>query len=984
MRILKNRVIISLVLIALATYFWEFWIKPVTGPIYTEAVREYKGRNYSRSLQLLQQAHRVDPNDTAILALMGWNYLKMGDPKTAEEPCFRRAHDLSPHVVDITLGYAYTEIALGKSEQARQLLDQLRQAGVDTADMHVAEGAYYRQQGLYRDAAREFKAALEREENNVVAIKNLQELLNTTDVRDVNVELPPYKRPQALTYPARVQGDYFSWKTGDQWRPAYLVGVDLTPALPGSFPAEAITDSAVYADWLTRISDLGANTIRVYTLLPPAFYRALRELNGAPGRRPLWLLQGISFDEPPRGDMFNGDYYQACQKDLRDVIDVIHGRGSVVAGRGQAGGIYAEDISSWVAGFLVGQTWLPHVVTANNLFHPDMRIYQGTYVEVPAGSPTEIFLAQMINYTAQYEEEKYNWQHPVAFLNWPTLDPIRHPTESTILEEVSIRRAMGERLKMPAGPYDDDDSVSVDPTHLKARPGFAAGYFAAYSVLPYYPDFLNQDLRYRAVRDAEGSNPFLGYLRDLKAQHRGLPLLIADYGIPTSLGIGHFSPAGFDEGGKSEAQQGQVLARLTRSVREAGAAGGTILEWLDEWHRLSWVQRDYETPPARRVLWNNLMNPAEHFGLMTADPGRRKVHLLEGDPAEWGNTPPFYAEFSPSQVQAVGDRFNPARDLKALYADADEGFLYLRLGVAKLDNDGDGQPDWKEVNYLIGVGTAPNLAGLTYLPFIARVPFPRGMTYAIQLAGPDSSQILIASSYNPFQIVPVEGIPTQSSLLPKLGWKPPLSDSGSFEPQISEPNRRRFARDGEYFPPQRYNRGVLRYGTLNHQASDYDSLAEWHANVQTNTIDLRIPWNLLNVTDPSSLKIFAGTQEDGTVLTADTPGFVLAAFSFRPSAQSERGRSIMAQNLPVVDALPGMTGPRTMENSALKEFRWAGWDSPRYNLRPKDSIAILRKTFQSLPAAPPADSGPPIVPVAREDKTKRGPNQSGGVSRPRR
>lgn len=118
MRILKNRVIISLIVIVLVTYFWEFWIKPVTGPIYTEAVRDYKSRDYARSLKLLQQAHRVDPNDTAILALMGWNYLKMGDPKTAEEPYFRRAHDLSPHVVDITLGYAYTEIELGNAKAA--------------------------------------------------------------------------------------------------------------------------------------------------------------------------------------------------------------------------------------------------------------------------------------------------------------------------------------------------------------------------------------------------------------------------------------------------------------------------------------------------------------------------------------------------------------------------------------------------------------------------------------------------------------------------------------------------------------------------------------------------------------------------------------------------------------------------------------------------------------------------------------------------
>jgi len=960
MRLLKNRIIISLIVIAAATYVWEFWVKPVTGPLYTEAVAEYKNQNYTRSLEFLRRAHLIDPNDTAILALMGWNYLKLGNPKTAEEPYFRRAHELAPQVVDITLGYAYTEIELGKLDEATKLLNQLHQQGVETADVHTAQAALYRKMGRNRDAAQEFQLALAKDENNPLALKNLADLYNVSgDVRKASLEFHPVERAKDLYYPVRMEGESFAVRAGDAWKPVYWAGVSLTPALPGRFPAEGVSDSAVYTDWLNKISDLGANTIRVYTVLPPAFYRALFEFNSGPARRPVWLLQGVSFGDPPRDDMFEGTYYQTCQRDIRDTIDVIHGQGDVAAGRGHAGGVYPYNVAPWVAGFIVGQTWLSHVVTGNNLLHPDIQNYRGTYVEVPVGSPTEIFLAQMINHVVEYEEGKYNWQHPTAFLSWPTLDPMRHPTESTLLEEVSIRRAQGERVPSPAGPYDDDDGVSIDPTHLRPRPGFAAGYFAAYSVVPFYPDFINRDPRYQAVRDADGSNPFLGYLQDLKAYHRGLPLVITDYGIPTSLGIAHFSSAGFDEGGKTEQQQGQLLARLTRSIREAGAAGGMVFEWADQWFRQSWLQRDYEIPPDRRILWQNFMNPAEYFGLLAADPSRRSAHLLGGDAGEWANMPPVYTELEPRQSQPLGDRFDSARDLKALYADADEGFLYLRLVVGKLDNDNDGQPDWKNVNYLIGLGTAPNLAGLTYLPFITPVRFPMGMTYAIQLAGPGSSRIWIASSYNPFQITPVEGIPTQTILGSKLGWKTTLTATGNFESQVSEPNRRRFARDGRYFPPQRYDRSILRYGTLNPASPDYDSLAEWHANVQTNTIDLRIPWNLLNVTDPSSFKVFAGLEKDGTVITAETPGFVMAAFSYQP-LEGARLRPIMEQGHPVADALPPMAGTTHIQREGLKQFRWSGWNAPRYHLRTKDSYAILRRAFQAIqtaPMAPPAAQG---------------------------
>jgi hypothetical protein len=273
--------------------------------------------------------------------------------------------------------------------------------------------------------------------------------------------------------------------------------------------------------------------------------------------------------------------------------------------------------------------------------------------------------------------------------------------------------------------------------------------------------------------------------------------------------------------------------------------------------------------------------------------------------------------------------------------------------VDKLDNDGDGQPDWKDVNYLIGISTDPGHAGLSYLPFIAPVRFPMGMTYAIQIAGPEFAHIWIASAYDPYHVVRVEGIPSQTVLGPKLGWKPQVTANGTFESQIIEPNRRRFGRDGRYFPPQRYDRGILRYGSLNPGSSDYDSLAEWHANVRTNTIDLRIPWGLLGVTDPSSFMVVAGLEKDGTVMTNRTPGFLMVVFSYRP-LESARMRPIMEQGHVIADALPGMTGPATMLSAAFKNYLWQGWDTPEYKLRLKLSYAILQKAMQSLPEAPAA------------------------------
>jgi hypothetical protein len=103
--------------------------------------------------------------------------------------------------------------------------------------------------------------------------------------------------------------------------------------------------------------------------------------------------------------------------------------------------------------------------------------------------------------------------------------------------------------------------------------------------------------------------------------------------------------------------------------------------------------------------------------------------------------------------------------------------------------------------------------------------------------------------------------------------------------------------------------------------------------------------------------VFAGLESDGTVITAETPGFTIAAFSYRP-LEAARRRPIMEQSHPVADALPSMSGPATLPSGALRQYRWAGWNTPRYSLRLKDSYAILQKALQPL-TAPPGTPEPP-------------------------
>ncbi|MGN0963135.1 MAG: hypothetical protein ACI4PP_06125, partial [Clostridia bacterium] len=49
-----------------------------------------------------------------------------------------------------------------------------------------------------------------------------------------------------------------------------LKGVNLGLGKPGSFTADYSITKEEYLRWLGQIKDLGANTIRVYTIAPPA------------------------------------------------------------------------------------------------------------------------------------------------------------------------------------------------------------------------------------------------------------------------------------------------------------------------------------------------------------------------------------------------------------------------------------------------------------------------------------------------------------------------------------------------------------------------------------------------------------------------------------------------------------------------------------------------------------------------------------------
>src|SRR5258705_11918665 len=123
-----------------------------------------------------------------------------------------------------------------------------------------------------------------------------------------------------------------------------------------------------------------------------------------------------------------------------------------------------------------------------------------------------------------------------------------------------------------------------------------------------------------------------------------MPVVISQYGVPSSRGIGHFQPQGWNHGGLSEQQQALIDARLTRDIRAAGAAGAGLFALIDEWFKKSWIVTDFEHPAERKRLWLNPLDAEENYGVIAMRAGREGERIkIDGDTADWRGRPVLYA-----------------------------------------------------------------------------------------------------------------------------------------------------------------------------------------------------------------------------------------------------------------------------------------------------------------------------------------------------
>jgi len=686
----------------------------------------------------------------------------------------------------------------------------------------------------------------------------------------------------------RTAGEQLEIYRNGGWRPFFAKGVNLGATLPGHDPGELPIDRATYERWFGMMAEMGANVVRVYTIQKPVFYQALVKYNQKHADRPLYFIQGVwSPEEAFRetGDALSEQARTAFRKEIADAVGAVYGSVTLPERPGKASGKYTVNAAPYLVAWHIGTEWDPELVVKTNKLHRNEPPYRGRYFQAkPDASPFESMIAEMIDTVAAGESGK-GWLHPQTFTNWVTTDPLTHP---------------GELLN-------NEDLVSVDPTHMEPV-HWQAGYFASYHVYPYYPDFFRIDPTLMNVKDGQGRpDTYRAYLRKLKAYHRGMPVMVTEFGVPSSIGLAHLGNLGRDQGGHDEKEQGQIDAALYKEIVEEHFAGAILFSWQDEWFKKTWNTMHFELPSERRKYWLNVLTNEKMFGVLGMYPGKEGVLSVDGNLDDWDKLP--------KDDKMQWDQ--PAPGWNRITVTHDEAYVYVAAELTE-----NFAPD-REILHL-GIDTLPG--GNRHGTAMGNRKLDEGLETMITLGNDRESGIRIAADYDFHQRLYGQ----RYGMIP-VGKEEKADDSGVFNPwklavglKLEPPDARRT------YPFEEVEVGRFRRGTTDPNSPDYNTLALWQASGRV--VELRIPWMLMGFTDPSSLQVMAYGGKD--LKSVKTEGIRLV-----PWIEKRAGGGIVGLG----------DGNSVYRVTDLPRYRWNSWNSVRYNERPKQSYEIMKDVYHQVP-----------------------------------
>src|SRR5690606_27348702 len=108
--------------------------------------------------------------------------------------------------------------------------------------------------------------------------------------------------------------------------------VNMGATIPGHFPGELPISKKDYIRWFGLIQEMGANVIRVYTIMMPQFYEALVEYNADHRDNPLFFIQGVWSPEEQLiegQDAFDPAVKEQFAQEIKDAVNAVYGKADI-------------------------------------------------------------------------------------------------------------------------------------------------------------------------------------------------------------------------------------------------------------------------------------------------------------------------------------------------------------------------------------------------------------------------------------------------------------------------------------------------------------------------------------------------------------------------------------------------------------------------------------------------------------------------------
>lgn len=609
---------------------------------------------------------------------------------------------------------------------------------------------------------------------------------------------------------ARTRGNGLEVYANGAWADFEVRGIQLSAFHPGYEKNRSGVNQNDVLTWLQTIADIGANTLLIPYLQPPAFYSALYDFN-LNRDNPLYILHSIPIDAQTAMVFYNAYQPEVVDNmwaDIRATVDALHGSGLLLDNSRHHNGIYLKDVSPYVLGYVLGDNTSAEVVTLTNQRFPANTSFVGDHYSVENGNAFSCFVAQSLDYIHEYELSRYGTVSLYSYISTPETDPLDHRLETNITKNASI------------------DLEGITPIS-----GVGQSLMVCYSAHPNSPDFTDyEDSDSPRLLEDHEQGGYMTYLKRLVQCH-SLPVVITSTGIPASRGISRVDlDDGYDRGGLTEEEQGALLVRMLSEIDAAGCAGAVIQSFKDDWGLTSsFNMRDYVDSDTTSY-WQDAQASDESFGLLEFVAGKDEpICTVDGDVSEWRENPLYSAD---------GIRVSAKSDTK---------YLYLRIDIE----------DWSltdDRTYL-----AMDVTGASGATRWDRedLDFPIAADFIVEFNGYNESRIVVQERYDLFRY----RYAYYSYVLEKQP-EMPAKDAPRFGGIFQMHRFNMLLTDTNTLAPLEYSQtGLLRHGNANPSAENYNSLTDFCK--KNDVIELRIPWSLLNMRDPVGRTAMGDFYQDG-------------------------------------------------------------------------------------------------------------------------